>query len=656
VSGLRAFIVRCRNLFRPGASRRRRADLDEEVGAHLAALQADYEQRGLSPAEARAAARRDFGGVAQMQEAWDDVGAFPSLANAWRDARLALRHVRRQPVSAITSVLSLGIAVGGATAVYLVVDALFYRPLPVTRPQELVIVEPRIREERWILPNPIYERLRAESQSLTGLAAVNDVQFMRARWDDGSSGFVQASLVSGSYFSVLGVAPALGRLIDERDDQTPEARTCSAVLGHAYWMRQFRGDPGVLGRHVRANAADCVIVGVTAADFGSHLAGYTPELWLPLRPLTGRRSLDNYFGAFFSGVIGRLKPGVTTTEAARELTATYQRIHHDVPTARGDRPIDPATVSIRLLPGAFGINNLRAQFGQALGILAGLAALMLIVAAINVANMGLARGLARQQELATRRALGAGSARLVAQLFVEGAVIVSAGVLTGLAIAALLGPAIASFITLEYQTIALAVLPSLRTALLVGAISAVLIVIVAALPAYRLVRLHGTLAAPARSTTDAPAAQRTLKLLVVAQLTLAFLLLVASGLLVRTLFGLSKVDPGFQPDRVLVLSLGGDSRFNAATEDERARRAALYRDLHARLQAVPGVEATALSWLGLFGGSDLWLRYKLDSQDSARRSARVDYVTPEYFGVLGMRVLQGRTFQDDERRLDSGSH
>jgi predicted permease len=152
-----------------------------------------------------------------------------------------------------------------------------------------------------------------------------------------------------------------------------------------------------------------------------------------------------------------------------------------------------------------------------------------------------------------------------------------------------------------------------------------------------------------RSATDAPAAQRTLRSLVVAQLALAFLLVVASGLLVRTLFELSKVDPGFDPDRVLILNLGGDNRFNASSEDERMRRAAALRDLHARIQALPGVEGAAFSWLGLFGGSDLWMRYKLDARDGERRTARVDYVSPEYFDVLGMRVLRGRTFRDDDR-------
>ena len=616
---------------------------------HLELLAAEHERRGLSAADARAAARRDFGGVVQTKEAWQDERSFPALEALWRDMRQGARLIRRQPTAAWTSIVSLAIAIGAATAVYSVIDTLFFRQLAVVHPEELVIVQPQLKNRRWILPNPIFERLRREQTSLVNLVAVSDTQYLRTRFEDGRAGYVQASLVSGGYFSLLGVTPAVGRLLTAADDEVAEATTCVAVLGHAYWEREFHADPAVVGRRFQANAADCVVVGVAPASFPSHLTGYVADIWLPLRPLTSQRSLNNYFGAFFSGVFGRVKPGVSAAEAAASLTGVYQRIHLDQPAPpRGDQPIDPATVSIRLSEGGHGLHTLRAQFGQALGVLMALVVVVLTIAAVNVASVTLARGLARQPELATRRALGAGPIRLLGHLFAENAVIVVAGTLLGVVLAVLTAPLITGFITLSYQTVEVITAPTLRVGAFVGGIMLLLLLVVAVLPAYRLVRRRAVLPITTRWASDAPSALRTLRTMVVIQLALALLLVTAAGLFVQTLARLSTIDPGFRPDRILISSLGGESRFATATEDERLQRAVRYRDLESRLRAIPGVEAAGLSWLGFFGGSDLWIPIAV-GQPQRRLSVRVDYITPSYFDVLGMKFTSGDTFRDGDR-------
>lgn len=650
MTGWRVLAARVLGFFGIGVGSRRRADeLDDEMATHLACLADEYERRGLTPDAARAAARRAFGGVSQVKDACRDERVLPRAEGAWRDLRHGARLLLRSPASALTSLLSLGIAIGAATAVLAVVDSLFLTPMAVDNPSRLVLVEPQLNGKSWILPNPIFEELRREQRSLAGLAAVSDVEYLRITPDSGPATFVRASLVSGTYFPLLGVTPALGRLLVPDDDVEGQASECAAVLGYDYWTQEYGADPAVLGRRIRANDATCTIVGVAPAAFAGHLAGYSPHLWLPLRPMTSRRDLGNHHGAFFRGVFGRLSDGVSLEATAGELTSTYQQLQsHHTPLPRGQSPIDTAALRITLTSGAHGLHTLRREFGQALQILLVMVAVVLAIAAVNVASVLLARGLARQPELALRRAIGASPARLVGHLAAEGTLIVGAGVLLGIAIAAIATPFLASQVRLDYQTIELHPVPSLRLAAILGGVAAALLAIVGGLPACRLVRANAQVPLTTRSVTDSASAQRTLRALVVVQLSLAVVLVAVAGLFAQTARSLAGVDPGFEPDRVTSLRIGGSNRMAAASEAETLKRAAMYKEIERRLEAIPGVEAVGQSWLGLFSGSDLWIPTRDAGSSERGPSVHVDYVTARYFDAVGLRFLRGRAFRDDD--------
>lgn len=465
------------------------ARLNEEIETHLDLLAEDYVRRGLARDEARAAARREFGGVEQVKEVHRDQRGLPMLDALAQDLRYAVRTLRRDPGFATVAILSLGLGIGATTAIFSVFNAVMLRPLPVPEPQQLVILQPRHQGQRWILFNPIFEELRRQQQTLSGMFAVNDEQYLKVTFDgDVASTYVRGSFVSGSYFSVLGVSPARGRLLTEADDELLGASGeagCSAVVGYSFWTRRFQADPSVLGRTLRARETDCTIVGVAPASFESHQPGYAPDVWLPLRPLTDRKLLASRGMAFFSGVMGRLRPGATLQQAQAELTALYQRIPQGEPP-HGTRAANPADLSIALIPSAQGLDGLRRRFSEPLGIILAVVGVVLLIAALNVATLLLARGAARLPELATRAALGAG-------------------------------------------------------------------------------------------------------------------------------------------------------------------RGAVYGTVEQRLGALPGVRAASVSWLGLFGGSDLWLVLVDADHPEQRSEGRVDYVSARYFDAVGMQILRGRGFDDRDR-------
>ena len=209
-----------------GLVSRGRADaaLDDDIQAHLELLTRDYIQRGLSPRDAQAAARRAFGGVAQMKETYRDQRGLPAIETFLQDLRYAARMLRRDPAFATVAIVSLAIGIGASTAAFSVFNAVMLRPLPVSDPGRLVLLQPQRRGERFILFNPIYEELRERQTTLSGMFAANDTPYLKVTFDDEPAPvYLRASLVSGSYFAVLGVTPAMGRLLAEQDDQLPAA-------------------------------------------------------------------------------------------------------------------------------------------------------------------------------------------------------------------------------------------------------------------------------------------------------------------------------------------------------------------------------------------------------------------------------------------------
>ncbi|MEX2302035.1 MAG: ABC transporter permease [Bryobacterales bacterium] len=644
------------NQFRNWISGRADRDLERELRAHLDMEGEEQQESGLAAEDARYAARRAFGNTTSIQEETRAMWGWTLIETFAQDLRYALRGMGKNPGFTAVAVLSLALGIGSATAVFSVLDAAVLRPMPVREAERLVIVRPTLRGERFVLFNPYFEELRRRQTTLVEMFAVQDTGHWKTTFEgDSAPAYSRGSKVSGNYFSALGLAPALGRLLTEADDQilgTPESSGCAVVLSHAAWTQRFQRDAGVLGRGVEIGATACSIVGVAPEQFQSVQAGFAPELWAPMRALTDRSLLENRRLAFFSGVMGRLCDGVTAAEAETELTTLYQQIMAAEPPSAGgrdERPRLPAEFAIQLLPGGHGLGDVSHRYGRPLALVMAVAGIVLLIAAMNVANLLLARGAVRGSELATRVALGAGRARLVCQLVTEGALLAIFGGALGVAFAQLSIPSLAALVSLPYLPVALETAPDQRVLFAALAATMLAALLAGALPALRLTgqSLQAAISTAGRTIGSRPG-QRLARALVSSQLALSLLLVSGAGLLLRTVVQLASVDAGFDPAQVVLLSVnhekGRDNHGEVDEAPEKARLAALYASLESELNSLPGVRSASLSWLGLFGGSDLWLRLIDPENTEDRRDGRVDYVSPGYFDTVGMRVLRGRGF------------
>jgi predicted permease len=657
MTGLRVLLARIRGLVSRG---RTDAALDDDIQAHLELLTRDYIQRGLSPRDAQAAARRAFGGVAQVKEVYRDQRGVPAIETFIRDLGYAARILRRDPAFAAVAIVSLAIGIGAATAAFSVFNAVMLRPVAASDPGRLVLLQPQRRGDRFILFNPIYEELRERQTTLSGMFAANDTPYLKATFDDEPAPvYLRASLVSGSYFTVLGVTPAMGRLLAEQDDQLPSSSSgdrCAGVISYRLWVGRFRQSPDAIGRTLRVGDSTCAIVGIAPATFVTHQTGFTPDVWLPLRPLTDRKLLASRGMAFFSGVMGRLAPGVDIAQAEAELTALFQQAQaaEAPPPATARQPqTTPADFTIRLSPGAQGFDAVRRPFATPLAIILAFVAVVLLIASLNVANLLLARGAARLPELATRAALGAGRWRLVRQLATEGLMLAVAGGILGVGLAWAAIPILASQISLGYTTVLIDAHPDARVLGVALALTVTAALVAGVLPALRLSRttLQSGLASGSRTTVAS--GHRLQRSLVTAQLAMSLLLASAAGLLLRTIVHLAGVDPGFAPAHVVLLNVRDEApRASFGGVDDAARkaqRAERYRILDQRLNAVPSVRAASVSWLGLFSTQDLWLPLINPDRPDDKPMARIDYVSARYFDTMGMQLLRGRDFADSDR-------
>jgi predicted permease len=642
---LRVLLSRLKGL----RGRRSDAELNEDIEAHLDLLARDYIDRGLPPDEARAAARRAFGGVAQMQEIYRDQRGLPFVDGLLQDVRYGARMIRRNPGFAAVAILSIALGIAASTAGFSVFNAVMLRPLAVAEPDRLVLLQPRDKGGRGVIFNPTYEQLSERQRTLTGMFAVNDEPYRKVTFGDSPvPSYVRASQVSGSYFHVLGVSPLLGRLLVPDDDVVTADGRCAAVIGYRFWVHRFQQAPDVVGRTFGVRSTTCTIVGVAPESFEGHQSGFVTDVWLPLRPMTDPNLLASRSMAFFAGVMGRLAPGVDRTQAERDLTGIFQQVQAGEPPPRANQPpTSPADVSLHLASGAQGFDRVRRQFGTPLAIVLGVVGIVLLIACANVANLLLARGNARLPELATRAALGAGRARLVRQLATEGALLAGIGGILGVSLALLTAPVLGSLISeipiaADVRVIAVAIAATLVTILFTGV-----------LPGMRLshATLRAGMAHESRTTTGS--GQWLTRGLVAAQLALSLLLVSAAGLLLRTMVHIDAIDPGFSPEHVVMLDVRDESpgpSFSAVEgAEQKARRAERYRVLEERLNTLPGIHTASLSWLGLFSSSDLWLPMIDPDRPEDRPLGRIDYVSARYFDTMGMQVLRGRGFSAADR-------
>jgi len=634
--------------------RRRRLDrdLDDELAFHFAMREADYRTDGLSADAAREEARRQFGNVTHLKEQTRDMWTFPSLESFRQDIRYALRTLRKSPGFTFVAVFALAVGIGGNTAIFSLVDAIRSRALPYPDPDHLVQLwgnVQRTRVERRGASYPDYLDWRAESKSFEDIAAV-DSQWMTFVGSDEPER-IQTEFVAAPYFSLLGVSPARGRVFEASEDIV--ARPAQVVvLSDGFWKRRFGADPQVIGRTLTlcCAARQYTVVGVMPPGFKG--LSDTAEMWVPFAMYASPSTMADRGTRGFAA-LARLKPGVSLAAAQSDMDAISRRLEQAYPNTNEKRAVEISPLAVEL----FG------QLRPALLTLMAAVAFVLLIACANVANLLIARSETRRREIAVRTALGAGRGRLLRQLVTESCVLTLLGAAVGLVFARV---AVSTLIAQSPVTFPSFATPDLdvRVALFTIAVSLACGLLVGLVPGLQAHTpdLSNALKESARSSGGRQS-QRVRSALVVAEVSLAVVLLVGAGLMIRSVRNLTALNPGFDPLSVLTLhasiprtSLPPAAPAAAGTPAAPSpppRPVVEGRVLLDRLRAIPGVAAVALgNDLPLDSGGGSASFYTAEGQPpvNAQNMPRiyVHRVTPEFFSTLRIPFLQGRTFTDAE--------
>jgi predicted permease len=642
-----------RLVFRARFDRQLEAELRHHIEEDAARLVAE----GEGPEEARRLALARFGGLEPIKERARDARGTRWLEDLVRDARYALRLMRRSPVFTLAAVGSLAIGLGANIAIFSVVDALLLRSLPVRAPEELYFLEKGVDADA---PNQrfSYPLLRDLQQQIPQVQFAGSSSSATLQLTiDGAAELAGGQLVSGNWFDVLGLRPPPGRLLTAADDM--EGRPPVVVLSDAFWARRFGSDPAVAGRSIRVNGQPATIVGVAPRGFDGLIVGTPIRLWAttaqqqPLR-VAGNASNNNadsrrpwigQHGMQWLAVVARVPAGLDPEGVVPQLAGP---LRHSNEVVFGDDAPEDRERRLRerawLVPGARGLSPLRAAFADALWVLMATVALVLLVACASLASLLLARNTARARELTVRLAIGARSGRLVRQLLTESVLLSALGGAAGLVFArwaapvlprlALGAPSTASPLNLplDGRLLAFAIGASLLTGVLFGLA-----------PALRWSRpgVHDALRPSARVVGGRQGFARGL---VVAQVALALMLLVGAALFVRTFRNYLSVDAGFDRERVVTARF--DPRLAAIDE---TRLPALYERLLEEAGRLPGVRSATLAVVGGATGAARISSVVIEGYEPVPGedpSVHEDYVGPRYFETVGMPIRRGRDFTD----------
>ncbi len=593
------------------------------------------------------------------------------LATLLQDIRYGLRMLVRSPGFTVVAALSLALGIGANTAIFTLIDAVLLKSLPVQNPQELVNL--RWAAKAW--PEPYatsmngsswpegggmvgtslsyrtFEEFRFRNQVFSGMlgfATLGRVNVMV----QGEAGLAQGQLVSGDYFSSLGLTPFVGRLLTMDDDRPGAAPV--AVISHGLWQRRFGGDRAVAGKLVTINGAAFTIAGVTPPEFFGLSPGAAIEVSIPLaaQPQVAPERGTALFTTptnWWLLMMGRLKPGVTVEQARSGLDVIFQQsVTEGVVFTPGKPVVKP---SLQIVSGGQGLDSLRRQFSQPLFILMSVVGVVLLIACANVANLLLARAAARQKEIAVRLSLGASRARLVAQLLTESLLLAALGGLAGLVLAQWGSRLLVAMMQRGNNPVVLNLTPDLNVLAFTAGACLLTGLLFGLAPAFRTTRVDLTPALKSATGTGGGRLRLGLsKTLVVAQVALSLVLLFGAGLFVRTLVNLSTMDIGFDRNNLLLFGV------NAPQAGYKGIRLGdFYSQVERGLQSLPGVTSATMSAHRLLSGgmrSSGILVPGYSAPDGKTPSVAVLHVSPSFFDTMRIPLLLGRGLdpQDDENR------
>jgi predicted permease len=571
------------------------------------------------------------------------------------DLRHAVRGLLRDRAFTAIAVLSVGLGVGANSAIFSLVDQALFRRLPVREPDRLVLLSWKgsFIGVGWgsgnLLPHPMFRDLKADNPVFDGV--IGRAPFLVHLSVDGPPQPVNAEVVSGNYFSVLGVRPAQGRLLDESDDRQPGAHPV-VVVSYEYWKNHLGGRADVVGRTVRVNSHPMTVVGVAGPGFRGMDWGEVSSLWIPTMMKKQATPdfdwLDDRRGRWLH-IFGRLKPGLTPERAQTLLQPWFKTMleedtrRESWPKVTDEQKSRFLASTLEVLPAAHGRSDLRQRLERPLMVLLSATGLVLLLACLNVANLSLARAFARRRDTAVRLAVGASRARIVRELLVQSALLAVGGSLVGLILAPAVSAGLISFLpeavdlrpAVDARVFLFALAVALTTGLLFG--------LVPALQASR-ARPGFTLKEEATSVAGGMGLR---KALVVGQIALALVLLIGAGLFVRTLSNLRTQGPGFDTTNLLAFHI---DLARSGYEQPAAER--LLLDLLAALRGRPEVSQAATSTATLLGGGS-WntsMTIQADRRFVTNRSVHVQAVSPGLFATLGTPLLEGRDFDDRDVR------
>jgi putative ABC transport system permease protein len=576
------------------------------------------------------------------------------------DISYALRQFRKSPLFTLIAVITLAVGIGASTAIFTLLDQALIRSLPVNHPEQLV----RLRytgespghtnnyggDDKDFFSYPMYRDLRDKNSVFSGLLA-NDEKYVGVQWNDRSE-LAEAELVSGNYFEVLGLQPALGRLLLPSDD-VPNGNPV-VVLSSNYWKMKLGSNPDVIGKALLLNAHPFTIVGVVQPGFHSVVAGETPGLFVPASAkniITPRWQDFEDRQSHWITIVGRLKPGESLQQAQAGLDPLWHAIRAEELKQFGyhserTRRLFLDESHIQLLNSARGFSPLRDQIGTPLVILMGMVSLLVLMACVNISSLLLVRAAGRTREMAVRYAMGAGRWQIVRQLLLEGLLLGTVGGALGLLLAPVVGNVLVNTaFTDPMSEIPLSTHPDTRILLFNFAVAFTVSILFSLAPALRFLRPDLVATLKQQSATAAGSPLRFRRISVGAQIAVSLLLLIGAGLFVRTLKNLRAVDVGFVPDHMVTFDLNPRLAGYQAGQMQ-----ALNQRILENLAALPGVRAVAATDDPDLAGDDetgnvsiAGVKMNEDDQDFEEPS-----VTPAYFATLKTPLLAGRVFTDQD--------
>jgi putative ABC transport system permease protein len=615
-------------------------ELDQDIRDHVERETQDNIERGMSPEEARYAAMRKFGNVTRVKEETREVWNVIWLEQLLEDIRFGLRMLRKNLGFTAVAVLTLALGIGANTAIFNVVHATLLQPLPTRQGNRLVVIWVNNLVQSWSRIGPTgqdYLDWKEQSKSFDDL-------FLFEHGTGTVTGLGEPEQVAGlrvttNFGEFFGIKPVLGRTF--RLDEAG-GRHNFAILGYGYWQRRFASDPSVAGRGMTLNGEEYTIIGVLPADYA---ALFPADVVVPF-DIDWVKRVDADLGVF-----GRLKPGVTLRQASGEMNVIAERIATARPSRKGFGAVLVPLEAVR-------VEYLR----PALLVLLVAVGFVLLISCANVANLMLARSVVRQREMAIRMALGAGRLRLIRQFLTESTMLSLLGGTAGAFLALwstdLLNifvpsripvPNAADAVTLpgihmSGTAVAFTIVISLLTGIVFGVI-----------PALQSLRcnVNESLKEGGRGFSIGPGGHRTRSTLVIVESALAFVLVIGAGLMIKSFWRLLEANPGFHPDHLLTLRVKLPTDAKSSEYREPRQQAATFQSFLANVEAVPGIQSAAFAEIVPLSQDDMDMGYFVVQEDPALPPGEhlaADYrdITPNYFATMGIPLISGRTFSEQD--------